>query len=175
MKTNKNIFFLISYLLFQIFKNGPTSSYPFFGKFFKFLRYITGSKIVSKCGINVNFEKGSNFSTKIEIGNNSGVGIRCHLLGKVIIGNDVLMGPECLFYTWNHNFSEKDVLIRKQGKSIEKPIQIGNDVWIGSRVTFLPGVSIGNGCIVGASSVVTKSFPDYSVIAGNPAKIVKIR
>ena len=56
-----------------------------------------------------------------------------------------------------------------------KPVHIGNDVWLGSRVTILPGVNIGNGCIIGASAVVTKDVPDYAVVGGNPAKILKYR
>ena len=56
-----------------------------------------------------------------------------------------------------------------------KPVYIGDDCWIGRRVIILPGVKIGKGCIIGAGAVVTKSFPDYSIIAGNPAVIKKYR
>lgn len=63
----------------------------------------------------------------------------------------------------------------KQGWADEKPVVIEDDVWIGLRVTILPGVTIGKGSVIGASAVVTKSVPPYSVVAGNPAKIVKTR
>jgi virginiamycin A acetyltransferase len=56
-----------------------------------------------------------------------------------------------------------------------KDTVIGNDVWIGYNATILPGVHIGHGCIVGAQSVVTKDFPPYSVLAGNPAKLIRPR
>ena len=56
-----------------------------------------------------------------------------------------------------------------------KPVVIGNDVWIGSRVTILPGVTIGDGAVIGASSVVTKDVEPYTVVAGNPAEIIKRR
>jgi len=63
----------------------------------------------------------------------------------------------------------------EQGFSEERPVVIGNDVWIGDRVMILPGIQIGNGAIVGAGSVVTHSIPDYAIAAGNPARIIKYR
>lgn len=57
----------------------------------------------------------------------------------------------------------------------EKEVVIGNDVWIGTRVIILPGVTIGDHSIIGAGAVVTKSFPDYSIIGGVPAKLIKSR
>ena len=62
-----------------------------------------------------------------------------------------------------------------QGFSVEKPVIIGNDVWIGDRVTILPGVRIGDGCIVGAGAVVTHDIPAFAIAAGNPAKVVRYR
>lgn len=86
-----------------------------------------------------------------------------------------MMGPEVYIYTQNHNFKRIDITMDKQGWSEEKSVVIEDDVWIGSRVTILPGVRIGKGSIIGASAVVTKSCPPYSVVAGNPATIVKSR
>lgn len=86
-----------------------------------------------------------------------------------------MMGPDVFIYTQNHNFSRTDISMDQQGWSEEKPVIIEDDVWIGSRVTILPGVIIGKGCIIGASAVVTKSMPPYSVVAGNPAIVVKNR
>ena len=54
-----------------------------------------------------------------------------------------------------------------------KRVKIGSNVWIGSNVTILPGVEIGDGAVVGAGSVVTKNVPEYSIVAGNPAKVIK--
>ncbi len=86
-----------------------------------------------------------------------------------------MMGPEVLIYTQNHDFSRTDITMDQQGWADEKPVVIEDDVWIGSRVIILPGVTIGKGSVIGASAVVTKSVPPYSVVAGNPAKIVKTR
>lgn len=93
----------------------------------------------------------------------------------MIIGKHVMMGPEVYIYTQNHDFSRMDIPMDQQGWSKERPVVIEDDVWIGSRVTILPGVVVGRGCVIGASAVVTKSCPPYSVVAGNPAKVVKLR
>ena len=65
--------------------------------------------------------------------------------------------------------------MNKQGSQKEKPIYIGNDVWIGCNVILLPGVKIGNGVILGAGSVVRKNIPDYAIVYGNPAEIIDFR
>lgn len=86
-----------------------------------------------------------------------------------------MMGPECYIYTRNHAFSRTDIPMREQGMQDFKPVTIGNDVWIGARVTILPGVKIGNGCIIGAGSVVTKDLPNFAIGGGNPARVLKYR
>ena len=94
----------------------------------------------------------------MEIGDNSGIGIDCTLYGKVLIGRDVMMGPECKFFTINHETKNLSIPMRLQGTTPEKEIIIGDNVWIGTRVIILPGVKIGSGSIIGADSIVTKSF-----------------
>lgn len=114
-------------------------------------------------------------TSSMEIGDNSGVGINALMHGTVIIGNDVMMGPDCVIYTTNHSFDRIDIPMNQQGFSREEAVIIENDVWIGGRVTILPGVHIGNGSIVGAGAVVTKDIPDYAIVGGNPAKIIRYR
>lgn len=78
-------------------------------------------------------------------------------------------------YTANHSFEDMDTPMRLQGDDESRPITVGNDVWIGRRAMVMPGVSIGNGSIVAAGAVVTRDVPEFSVVAGVPAKVVKMR
>lgn len=141
----------------------------------KKVRQICGKMILRQCGSNVNIEKGAHFSHEVSLGDNSGIGINAQIAPHVTIGNDVMMGPECMIYTTNHGMERTDIPMWRQSSSKPEPVIIGNDVWIGSRVIILPGVHIGDGCVIGAGSVVTKSFEPYSVIAGNPAKLIRTR
>ena len=141
----------------------------------KKIRAFCGKMILTKCGKNVNIEKGALFSSRVELGNNSGIGINASIGGKCVIGDDVMMGPDCVIYTRNHKFDDVSIVMRNQGFQEEKPVYIGDDVWIGGRVTILPGVHIGSHCIIGAASVVTKDVPDWAIAAGNPAVVKKYR
>ena len=138
-------------------------------------KILLGGLILEKRGNNTNIEHGAIFNNRCKLGANSGIGINCALYGTVIIGEDVLMGPECQFWTGGHRFDRIDIPIGKQGTIGDKPIIIGDDVWIGARTIVLPGVKIGSHSVVGAGSVVTKDIPEYSVVAGNPAKVIKSR
>lgn len=131
--------------------------------------------ILKECGKNVNIERNATFSTKCSIGDNSGIGQNAHIGITVTIGNDVMMGSDCLILTRNHSFSDTNVPMCLQGYDDEKPVTIGDDVWIGSRVTILGGVHIGNHCIIGAGSVVTHDVNDYEIVAGNPARVIRNR
>lgn len=109
------------------------------------------------------------------IGENSGIGEYSKIMPGVIIGDNVMMGPKCFFCTRNHEYTRTDIPMIQQGFQEQRPIKIGNDVWIGQNVIILPGVTVGNGCIIGAGAVVTKNVPDYAIVGGNPAKILKYR
>lgn len=170
----KKLLFGINYIAYIVCKNLPSSS----SKLMRFgmkLRGFFCRKIITFAGKNINIEKGATFSRRLSIGNNSGLGINCRVQGTVSIGDNVMMGPDVLIYTTNHEFKSKDIPMRKQGYQDERPVTIGNDVWIGARAIILPGVSIGEGCVIGAGAVVTKDVPAYCVCAGNPARVVKTR
>lgn len=141
----------------------------------KSIRALLTRMMLPSVGKNVNIEHGATFSLSTRIGDKSGIGVNCKLYGKVKIGDNVMMGPECYIYSYNHNTERIDIPMNQQGIGEEREVVIGNDVWIGSRVTILPGVHIGNGVIIGASSVVTKDVPDYVVVVGNPARVCKER
>ena len=126
-------------------------------------------------GVDVNFERGAKTCYNVKIGDRSSMGVKCEINGKVTIGNDVMMGPEVVIYTTNHEFSSKNKTMIEQGFRDEEPVFIGNDVWIGRRVIILPGVKIGNGAVIGAGAVVAKDVPEYAIAVGNPIRIIGYR
>jgi len=96
------------------------------------------------------------------------------MLLKIKFGNDCLFGNNVTIWCRNHNFSSIDQPIREQGHSF-KPVIIGHDVWIAAHSVILPGITIGDGSVVAAGSVVTKNIPPLSIVAGVPAKVMKKR
>lgn len=125
-------------------------------------------------GKSVDIEKNAKFSPHIKIGHHSGIGINSLIQENVEIGNYVMMGPNVSIYTKNHKTSlEKPMIF--QGFEEAKKVIIKDDVWIGSNVIILPGVTIESGAIIGAGSVVTKDVLKNTIVAGNPAKVIKER
>lgn len=112
------------------------------------------------------------YGYNIEIGENFYANHNLIILdgNKVKFGDNVFIAPNCGFYTAGHPL---DFNTRNQGLEYAKPIEVGNNVWIGGNVVVLPGVKIGNNCVIGAGSVVTKDIPDNSVAVGNPCKVIK--
>ena len=111
-----------------------------------------------------------------EIGENVGIAANAFIAvrGKLKIGNDTIFGPGVSIHTENHNFNEVDKPIRLQGAT-RKGVEIGEDCWIGSKSVILDGVKIGSHVIVAAGAVVNKDVPDYAIVGGVPAKIIKMR
>lgn len=139
------------------------------------LRSVCGKWMLDYCGTNVNIEKGALFEYHISLGDNSGIGIRAQIEDYVTIGKNVMMGPDCMIFTRNHEFGDKTCPMCTQGFSEICPVTIEDDVWIGARVIILPGVHVGKGSILGAGAVVTKNVEPYSIVGGNPAKLLKKR
>ena len=141
----------------------------------KQLRAFCGKLILPECGQNVNIEHGAQFAYDLRIGDNSGVGVNALISSHVTIGRDVMMGPDCMLFTANHGMDDLSIPMWRQESSEPKPIVIGDDVWIGARTIILGGVHVGNGSVIGAGSVVTKDVEPYSIVAGNPAKLIRKR
>lgn len=120
---------------------------------------------------------GNSNDINIQIGNDCYIAFGFSALAssqaKIIIGDNVLFASNVLVTNENHGINpELDIPYMSQPLSA-KNVYIGNGCWIGEQVCILSGVSIGEKCIIGAGSVVTKSIPDYCIAAGNPAKVLK--
>lgn len=170
MRIRKGSMAQILYLLFARYL--PASRYM---PLAKKIRVCLARQFVAFCGKDVNIERKAMISRELRIGNHSGVGISCELEGPVTIGDHVMMGPEVVIYTRNHRHDRTDIPMCQQGFEECRPVVIGNDVWIGRRVMIMPGVHIGDGCVLAAGTVVTKDVPPYSVVGGVPGKAVKSR
>jgi acetyltransferase-like isoleucine patch superfamily enzyme len=108
----------------------------------------------------------------IYIGNNVRIGIGSVLIGPVRVGHHVRLAQNVVITALNHNYSDVSKPISEQGVNT-KEVVIGDETWIGANSVILPGVNIGKHCVIAAGSVVTKPIPDYCVVAGNPARIIK--
>lgn len=139
------------------------------------LRAFCAKLILDKCGEGINVEKGAIFASSVELGNHSGIGINARISGKCMIGDNVMMGPECMVYTINHAISRTDIPMNMQGNEAERPIVIEDDVWIGARVTILPGCHIHKGSVIAAGAVVTQDVAPFSIVGGVPARVLKKR
>ncbi len=106
------------------------------------------------------------------VGEHSRVGIGSVLIGPVTIGNQVIIAQHVVISGLNHGYQDIDLPIRQQPVTA-LPIVIADECWIGSNAVITAGVQIGKHSIVAAGSIVTKDVPPYSVVAGNPAKVIK--
>jgi len=112
----------------------------------------------------------------LKIGNNVGIAQNCFIQvrGKVVIGSNIMFGPNVSIFSENHEFSSTDLLMIEQGTT-RKGVIIEDDVWLGTRSIILDGIKIGKGSIVAAGSIVNKDVPPYSIVGGVPAKVIKSR
>lgn len=113
-------------------------------------------------------EKGAYYN-RITIGRNViiNAGFTAMAFGSVTIEDDVVIAPNVQILTNNHDPYERSILTCR-------PVRIQKGAWIGAGSSILPGVSVGRYAIVGAASVVTKDVPDYAIVVGNPAHVVKM-
>lgn len=117
----------------------------------------------------------SYFSGKIYLGNNCNFnGMTIQGNGDVRIGNNFHSGIQCMIITQNHDYDDGDAIPYGTGYHYTK-VNIEDNVWLGNRVTITGNVTIGEGAIVAAASLVCKDVPPFAIVGGNPAKILKFR
>lgn len=147
----------------------------------KLLHYYNYSHVSQKrkidMGRNVAFAPNASIinGERIKIGDGTHIGARNALwagndVGRITIGKDTLFAPD-VFITASNYRMDPGMPMMHQPKD-EKDVVIGDDVWLGAQVLVMPGVTIGDGCVVGAGSVVTRDLPANSIAVGSPAKIV---
>ena len=164
------LFFLYSYcynLIFLVLEILPP-----------FLRFLIFKIMLKKIGHNSYIDYGTYFRypKKISIGNQVVINKNCKFYAsfhnkkaEIIIGDNIIIAPEVSIYSAGHNHLDLSL------PHIGSTVKINDHVWIGARSIILPGVELGKGAVVGAGSVVTKNVSDFTIVAGNPAKIIKKR
>ena len=162
---------LYKMLLTTIGKLLPVSYHPFGKIIGNNFRCWCVRHIAKEMGQYVNIERWASVQVGVILKDNSSVGVNCLVGQDTIIGKRVVMAPECIILTKNKKFNKDELCYR--GYEDVKPVTIGDRCWICTRVIILPGVTIGEGCVIGAGAVVAKDMPPYSVVVGNPAIAVK--
>lgn len=140
-------------------------------------RMYAGMKSV---GRNVHICRGCTISSpqKVTIGDHVWIGENffARAEGGINIGSGTIISRNVEIWTSNHNYDSDDLAcVPYDRRMVCKPVQIGENVWVGTRVLVLPGVTIGEGAVIGAGAVVTKDIPAYAVAGGNPARVLKYR
>ena len=149
---------------------------PFYLRGGKRVIFGRGFRTGYRCRIETFGEK-DDTSIKLSIGQNCHIGDNVHIAAaqRVTIGNDCLLASHIFISDCSHGDTSESAPTQhpELRPLISKPTEIGDNVWIGENVCVLMGARIGTGCIVGANSVVNREFPDYCIIAGIPARIIK--
>lgn len=158
----------------------PNGEIPWVGKLSCWFRgYCFHLIFGSNCSKSINVQRRVyiGYNNRFNMGSGSGLGSHFHLQHThITIGQDVIIAPYVSVLGGGHCTSRIDIPISKQGVMPKSQLEVGNDVWIGRNVTILGNVHyIGNHAIIGACSVITHDVPDYAVMAGNPARIIRKR
>lgn len=175
----KHIYYASLILYYGFAQWLPNFDSPFFGKLSNRIRVFCIKNIFEYVGKRVNIGRKARFGNgrNIYIDSRSNIGANCYIPSNTIIGKDVMMGPNCFFFSsFTHNIDNVEKPMIEQGfKIIKGNTEIEDDVWIGRDVLFMPCLKICAHSVIGARSVVTKNVPERVIVAGNPARIVKER
>lgn len=138
------------------------------------LRGLLAAPFFLKCGRNLRLGRNITFynPSKISIGNDVYIALGNWFMAveEISIGDEVLFGPYNVIVTSNHTMQNGSF---RYGKSSVAPISIGKGSWVGANCTIVKGITIGNGCAVGANSLVNKDVQSYTLVGGNPAKLIR--
>lgn len=181
-KVFNHLYFVITNMLYR-------SSFKKLEGTIRFPHYMAGEKYIS-IGKNTTIWDGviltawdkyeqQQFSPSITIGENCDINEHCHISAcqDITIGDNVLTGRYVYISDNSHGSTDTEMLDihpLKRPIAIKGPVRIGNNVWLGERVIVLSGVTIGEGAIVAANSVVTHDIPAYALVGGSPARIIKM-
>jgi len=143
------------------------------------LRYRLYKKYLKSLGEETLFYEGIYIRNpqNLSIGHHCAMGVdnAFQAAGYLTIGNYVVFGPGVKVWTSNHIFSDPNKPILEQGSEF-KEVVIGDDTWVAANVFIMPGARIGKGCVISAGAVVgAKTYKDYSILAGNPARVIGFR
>lgn len=175
--TNLNTFFIVK----QLKKCGenPSILFPITSYGLKYISVGSNFNACSRLRIEA-YDKhlNSSYTPEIIIGDNVNIGYDCHIgcVNKIIIGDNVLMASKIFITDHFHgDTSENNIKLPPNLRPVisKGPVIIEDNVWIGESVSIMPNVTIGKNSIIGANAVITKDVPENSVVAGNPAKIIK--
>lgn len=168
----------VYYILYIIASKLPDSYLPLIGRLSNGIRFFFFSKIhpqVTKTNVIIQKNTEISIYQKIQIGKNSSIGKNSKVQGPIKIGENVMIGPELLTMTKNHKINNLNMPMNTQGDTQPKEIVIGNDVWLGARVILLPGITIGNGAVIGAGTVVSKDIQPYDIVVGASQRVIRSR
>ncbi len=153
----------------------PDSNVPG-GEVFSNIRVFLLRLFLEQCGSNITIESNAVFGNgrDVSIGNYVQINEKSRIR-NVLIGNCVMIAPEVMILNLGHITSSTEYPMYFQGARSYPRTIVEDDVWIGARAIIMPGIRIGQGSIIGAGAVVTKDVPAYSVVVGNPGRIIKVR
>lgn len=186
IKSNPKLKKLIHWLLIPTYQARPRLWVQWFVNPF-FHKKGKGTTICRRTRIDVlpfqdfsigNFSTIEDFATinngvgAVSIGDNSRIGMGNVIIGPVTIGNNVILAQNIVMSGLNHNYTNIDIPIYKQGETVAN-ITVEDDCWIGANVVITAGVTIGKHSVVAGGAVVTKDIPSFCVAVGNPARVVK--